>query len=84
MECTISLNDTIVEKLAYYQRVRQKRSIEEAITELLQYALTMSTRQKFLETLRNMPETNTTLSEEEQLAMVDQVRQEIYEEQSRQ
>ncbi len=81
MECTISLNDTIVEKLAYYQRVRQKRSIEEAITELLQYALTLSPCQKFLETLRNIPETNTTMSEEEQLVMVDQVRQEIYEEQ---
>lgn len=39
-----------------------------------------TTRQHFLETLRQAPDTETGMTEAEQLAMIDKVRQEIYEE----
>lgn len=39
-----------------------------------------TTRQNFLEALRQAPDAETGMTEEEQLAMIDKVRQEIYEE----
>ncbi len=78
MQLTISLPDIMVEKIELYKKTTQKQSTEEVITELLQYALILSPRQKFLETLRKAPDAKTEMTEEEQLAMVDNVRQEMY------
>ena len=77
-ELTISLSDIMLEKIELYKKSTQQQSIEEVITELLQYALMLPLRQKFLETLRKAPDAKTEMTEEEQAALVDKVRQEMY------
>jgi predicted nucleotidyltransferase len=64
MECTISLPDTIVEQLERYTQTEQKRSIEEAVTELLQYALRLSPKRTFSETLQIVRKVKQRLSEQ--------------------
>ncbi len=51
------------------------------VADLLFYALELSPRQRFLDVLQNTPDADVTLTEEEQLRMVDAVRQEVYEDQ---
>ncbi len=81
MELTVQVPDTLFEKLEYYQKMAYKRTIEEVVADLLFYALELSPRQRFLDVLQNTPDAAVTLTEAEQLAMVDAVRQEVYEEQ---
>ncbi len=78
MQLTISLSDTMLQKIELYKKSTQKQSIEETVAELLQDALTLPPRQKFLETLRKVPDAKTEMTEEEQLVMIDKVRQEMY------
>jgi hypothetical protein len=40
MECTISLPETVIHHLEQYTQFRHKRSMNDSIAELLQYALT--------------------------------------------
>ncbi len=81
MELTVHVSDMVFEKLKYYQKTTSKRTIEEVIADLWFYALELSPRQRFLDVLQNIPDPAVTLTETEQLAMVDAVRQDVYEEQ---
>ncbi len=81
MELTVKVSDILLKKLEYYQKTTYKRTVEEVVADLLFYALELSPRQRFLDVLQNTPDADVTLTEEEQLRMVDAVRQEVYEEQ---
>ena len=81
MELTVKVSDILLKKLEYYQKTTYKRTVEELVADLLFYALELSPRQRFLDVLQNTPDADATLTEEEQLRMVDAVRQEVYEEQ---
>ncbi|MDY0093192.1 MAG: hypothetical protein RBT80_10895 [Candidatus Vecturithrix sp.] len=81
MELTVQVSDMLFEKLTSYQKTTHKRTIEEVVTDLLFYALELSPRQRLLDALERTPDADVTLTEIEQLAMVDAVRQEVYEEQ---
>lgn len=81
MELTVHISDLIFEKLRSYQQTTSKRTIENVVNDLLFYALELSPRQRLLDALRNTPDRSVTLTEAEQLAMVDAVRQEACEEQ---
>lgn len=81
MELTVQVSDMLFEKLTYYQKTTHKRTIEEVVADLLFYALELSPRKRLLDALERTPDADVTLTEAEQLAMVDAVRQEVYEEQ---
>jgi metal-responsive CopG/Arc/MetJ family transcriptional regulator len=78
MVITMNLPETLLEKVEVYKESKHKQNFDEAVTELLQEALTFSSRQYLLETLQRAPETETSMTQEEQFAMIDAVRQEIY------
>lgn len=80
MQVTINVSDVLLEKIEWYKAKTQRQSTEDIVGRLLQYALTFSPRQRLLDVLRNTPDAAITLTEEEQLAMVDEIRQDIYEE----
>jgi hypothetical protein len=80
MELTINVPDMLFEQISDYRRATHKRTSEEVVTELLRYALTLSPRQRLLDMLRSAPEGRANLSEDEQMALTERVRQRIFEE----
>ena len=78
MVITMNLPETLLEKVEVYKENKHKQNLEEAVTELLQKALTFSSRQHLLETLQRAPDVETSMTQEEQFAMIDAVRQEIH------
>lgn len=78
MELTINVPDMLFEQISNYRRITHKRTSEEVVTELLRYALTLSPRQRWLDMLRHAPEADAALSEEEQIALVERLRQQIF------
>ncbi|MCP4403000.1 MAG: hypothetical protein GY801_37560 [bacterium] len=81
MELTVKVSDILLKKLESYQKTTYKRTVEEVVADLLFYVLELSPRQRFLDVLQKTPDADVTLTEEEQLRMVDAVRQEVYEDQ---
>ncbi len=54
---------------------------QQRVADLLFYASEFSPRQRFLDVLQKTADADVTLTEEEQLRMIDAVRQEVYEDQ---
>jgi hypothetical protein len=80
---TINIADNIFTELSLYTRSVRKTKMEDAIAELLQYALMMSPRQRLLDVRHTTPDANSGLSEEEQCAIVDRVRESVYQDKYR-
>ncbi len=78
MELTIDMPEKLCEQIAWYRRAAHKQTAEEAVTELLWYALTLSPRQRLLDMLHHAPEGRAELSADEQLALADRLRQELF------
>ena len=82
MQVTINVSDGLLEKIEWYKAKTRQQHTEDVVSRLLEYALTMPPRQRLLEALRNVPDAATTMTEDEQLAMIDQIRQDVYEKRS--
>ena len=74
----IHLPQQIVQGIAAYQTAAHKQSFNDAVTDLLRYALTDSTRLRLLEALENTPDASPTLSEDEQTTLIERMRQDAY------
>ncbi len=75
---SIHLPQQLVQGVLAYQAAAHKPNFDEAVTELLRYALTDSPRHRLLEALRQTPDACPTLSEAEQSALIERIRQDAY------